>query len=221
MNKNIRHYYNDLATTYDTDRFGNSYGQYLHKQEALFLNKHLTGQKTLNLGCGTGRFMEFATIGLDISQEMIGVAQSKFPNKSFFVSDATQMPFENNAFNAIFCLHVFMHLPTEKAIEILTEVGRILPQGGQFIVDFPSLKRRNGLGTRPQSWHGGSAYSIEMIEKLITKDWLLTTYEGILFLPIHRMPTWLRPFLRALDSWLCNSFLKQYASYLIISLEKK
>jgi SAM-dependent methyltransferase len=196
-------------------------GSTFTNKNPFFLNKHLTGQKTLNLGCGTGRFMEFATIGLDISQEMIGVAQSKYPNKFFFVSDATQMPFENNAFDSIFCLHVFMHLPTEKAIEIVAEAGRVLPKGGQFIVDFPSLKRRNLFGTRPQSWHGGSAYSIEMIEKLVTKDWLLTTYEGILLLPIHRMPIWLRPFLWRVDSWLCNSFLKQYASYLIISLEKK
>lgn len=221
MEKNIKDYYDKLASTYDIDRFANSYGQYIHRQEDDFLKKHLSSIITLNLGCGTGRFMEYADYGLDISNDMIIEALIKFPNKLFFVDDADKTNFENNFFNNIFCLHVFMHLPKDKALSVIKESYRILKNKGLFIFDFPSLKRRNILKHKPTNWHGASAYSISEIYDLIKDDWILKCYSGLLFFPIHHIPAWIRKFLLKIDSIICNSFLKEYASYLIIVLEKK
>ncbi len=221
MSQNVKEYYNELAPTYDENRFGNTYGQYIHKQEEYFLRKHLKQHNTLSLGCGTGRFMELANSGLDISEAMVSEAQKKFKEKHFVVSDADRTPFENNAFDEIFCLHVFMHLSREKADALMIESGRILAKGGHFIFDFPSERRRRFLRKQKEGWHGASAYSIETLKESIRKDWNLQTYSGILFLPIHRMPRWSRKFFLKLDYLLCNSFLKEYASYLIVKLEKK
>ena len=165
--------------------------------------------------------MEFADSGLDISAEMIQEAKKKFPEKNFAVSDAARMPFENDTFSEIFCLHVFMHLTKEKATELIDESGRILKTGGTFIFDFPSRRRRKLLRKKHDGWHGASAYSMEELKEMISKDWTLKLHSGILFLPIHQMPKWSRKFFLKLDHLLCRSFMREFASYLIVELEKK
>jgi ubiquinone/menaquinone biosynthesis C-methylase UbiE len=221
MTEDVQQYYSQLAPTYDENRFGNTYGQYIHTQEGYFLHKRLKQVNTLNLGCGTGRFMELANTGLDISAEMISEAQKKFPGKHFQVSDAEKMPFADETFAEIFSLHVFMHLSREKAVGLMDESGRILEKGGRFIFDFPSKRRRKLLRKKQDNWHGASAYTIQELKLLVQDSWNLKTYSGILFLPIHQMPKWSRKFFVKLDYLFCNSFLKEYASYLMVELEKK
>jgi ubiquinone/menaquinone biosynthesis C-methylase UbiE len=221
LSNDIKEYYNRLASTYDSDRFGNTYGQYIHRQEERLLRRYLTRNKNLNLGCGTGRFMENADIGIDISQEMIKEAQKKYPCKKFFLNDARHISFANNSFDNIFCFHVIMHLPQEITLSIINEAERIVKRGGTIIFDFPSRKRRSLFGKKPLNWHGASAYSIDEIKELAKLGWTLKRYAGILFFPIHRMPAWSRKFFQALDCIICNSFLKEYASYIMVVLEKK
>ena len=84
MNGEIKKYYNDLASSYDSNRFNNSYGKYIDSQERLFLDAFLPkipSEKILDLGCGTGRFLDFAKYGVDVSPNMIAIAKSKFPEK--------------------------------------------------------------------------------------------------------------------------------------------
>ena len=52
----IVHYYNDLANTYDQNRFDNSYGRFIVTQERKILDTLLTNQneQILDLDCGTG-----------------------------------------------------------------------------------------------------------------------------------------------------------------------
>ena len=37
MNPEVTNYYNDLASTYDESRFGNTYGKFIQDQEQLIL----------------------------------------------------------------------------------------------------------------------------------------------------------------------------------------
>ncbi|MFN5417811.1 MAG: class I SAM-dependent DNA methyltransferase [Flavobacteriia bacterium] len=217
----IHQYYNKIAKIYDEDRFENSYGKYIHQQETAFLNKNLKGNSILSLACGTGRFMEFAHIGVDVSEEMIQVAQEKFPSKKFENCDASKTNFQNEEFDSIFSFHLFMHLEKSKALEIFEEANRILAQKGQFIFDFPSAKRRKILKRKADNWHASTSYSIEEIKKSLDSNWKLIHYAGVLFFPIHRFPKKLRPFFIRLDNLLCKSFFKEYASYLIVVFEKK
>lgn len=74
MNTHITTYYNQLAQKYDSDRFGNAYGRFLHAQERALLTRWLASVKAgaiLDLGCGTGRFLDLATHGLDASTGML------------------------------------------------------------------------------------------------------------------------------------------------------
>lgn len=219
----ITAYYNELAPAYEQDRFDNTYGQYIHEQEKQLLD-HLLPQKpmkTVNIGCGTGRFMELANTGLDISIQMLQEARNRFPNKTFFTGDAADSPFKNAQFEKAFSLHMLMHLSKSKTQMVISEMHRILKPGGQFIFDIPSKKRRQLSGYSATDWHAANEFTIDEIKELTGNQWKVELYHGILFFPVHRIPLQLRRFFLKLDNILCRSFLKEYASYLLVVMTKK
>ncbi len=220
----IKNYYDQLASEYDDDRFNNSYGQYLHLQERQILVHrlgHISKKSILDMGCGTGRFLDLAENGVDFSEGMLKVAQSKFPNHQLTVSDISNLPFENGSFEAIYSLHVFMHLDLITIQKTIQEASRILKPNGILIFDFPSKARRQLINYQKEGWHGNTALDIDAMQKLTGNLFELEGYEGVLFFPIHRVPVSLRSFFRKIDSWLCKSFLKKWASYHFVFLRKK
>lgn len=222
--KAIKNYYNQLAPEYDDDRFNNSYGQYLHSQERQILVRrlgHISKKSILDMGCGTGRFLDFSENGVDFSEGMLGEAQTKFPNHKLTISDISKMPFENESFEAIYSLHVFMHIDLETIENTIKEAHRILKPNGILIFDFPSQARRQLINYKKDGWHGNTSLDIDSIQKWTDELFELEGYEGVLFFPIHRVPVSLRSFFIKIDSWLCKSFLKKWASYHFIFLRKK
>jgi SAM-dependent methyltransferase len=219
----IKTYYDNLAKNYDNNRFENSYGKYLDYQERAFFNSRITkddNSKILDLGCGTGRFLNFANFGVDISPNMIAESKLKFPNVEFREGLVSNIPFENDFFETIFSMHVIMHLKYEITMDFLDESHKKLKNNGKLIFDFPSKKRRKLMNFKSQNWHAANSFSIDEIKKMIQKKWILTKHQGILFLPIHRFPKFSRAFFVKIDTLLCKSFLKEYASYCIIELKK-
>ena len=76
-------YYNELANDYDENRFKNSYGNYIDKQERGILNILLNKKENiLDLACGTGRLSNYATSGVDASVNMVEIARKKYPEKA-------------------------------------------------------------------------------------------------------------------------------------------
>lgn len=222
MNPEVKKYYDTLANEYDVSRFSNSYGEFINKQELDFLTKNISKETTtLNLGCGTGRFMEFCTHGYDISKKMIEEAKIKFPNKDFINGCASNTPYSKNTFDNIICFHVIMHLSQKDTEQIITEALRILKPGGKLIFDHPSFKRRRIIKYKAENWHASNEYSSKLIKKLVTKNWRIIKTKGILFFPIHRFPKKMRALLYSLDQLLTSSPLKEYSSYLIHSISKK
>lgn len=217
----IVNYYNDLASTYDQDRFDNSYGRFIDYQERRILDKLLTDKKEqiLDLACGTGRLLNYASIGVDASPEMIEIARKKFPEKKFLEGEADRIILENNSIDTIISFHFFMHLDQKKMNLILEESHRILKNNGRIIFDIPSRKRRNLLGFKKEDWHG--AYSLDFDAIKENPTFKIKRTFGLLFFPIHRFPKFCRKFLIKFDTFLANSFLKEYSSYLIIELEKR
>ncbi|MFT4759731.1 MAG: SAM-dependent methyltransferase [Paraglaciecola sp.] len=223
MESSIYQYYEKLAKQYDENRFGNSYGRFIHQQEKRILKpllEHKNGQ-ILDLGCGTGRLVEFATHGTDLSPKMIAEAKKKHPEKNIKIGNATQIDFPNAHFSTVFSMHVFMHLPLPKLKQISHQVYDKLDKCGSFIFDFPSQKRRNLTNYQSKNWHGGTAYTISELEQLLGEKWILKSVHGLLFLPIHRFPTFIRKLFLPLDNCLCRSFLQEYSSYLIVKFVKK
>lgn len=220
----ITDYYSQLAQQYDSNRFGNSYGRYLHRQEKAMLLGLVSQWQApiLSLGCGTGRLMELASHGVDISAEMIDVAKSKYPDKAFAVCPAAATPYPDGLFSGSFCLHVLMHLPQEDIVAILAEAHRIIQPNGWLMVDFPNQLRRKIVKQKEVGWHGNTSFTLEAFAALAAHNgWLIQRYRGLLLLPIHRLPQWLRPLLYPIDTWLCRTPLKKYASYYLLKLQKQ
>ncbi len=224
LRKEIGTYYNELASDYDNSRFANTYGQFIDSQEQLILSDLLKSTKTsqvVELGCGTGRFLEYADTGVDISENMIHESLKKFPSKRLFIESADDTHFDNASFESAYSFHVFMHLEKTTVLKILSEAHRILKNGGRFIFDVPSAKRRNLVNYKSNGWHGATSFSIDELNALVREEWTLNYSRGILFFPIHRFPKVFRKVIFKLDNLLCNSILKEYSSYLVLELIKK
>jgi ubiquinone/menaquinone biosynthesis C-methylase UbiE len=218
----IINYYDKIATEYDFDRFANSYGKFIDRQERKILNKLLSkkDELVLDLACGSGRLINYAVYGVDGSQEMIKIAQQKYPNKEIFHADAEKLPFENNSIDTIISFHFFMHLDKEKTKKIMEECSRVLKPGGRLIFDIPSAHRRKLIAYNKDGWHGNLSLSKADITKL-HPDFVVKRCFGLLFLPIHRIPKKIRMGFIGVDFLFANSFLKKYSSYHIYEMIKK
>ena len=220
----ILEYYNDLATSYDENRFANSYGAYIHQQEIKVLKKYLNTNEideNIDIACGTGRFLKFAKTGVDLSPEMVKVAKQKYPEKQISVENAKSLSLENDSFKNAIAFHLFMHLNDTDLNLILKNTHRILKKEGLFIFDIPSEKRRKLTKYKAKDWHGGFQISSKTIRNITNEDWELEQFYGIGFFPIHHIPKKLRVLFRVLDSFIGKTFLKEYSSHTIYVLRKR
>lgn len=222
MKNSIHEYYDHLAENYEENRFGNSYGKYIDRQENVFLDsffKNKNYSKILDLGCGTGRLLKFATHGIDFSEKMLSIAKEKNAEKITAVGEISKIPFEIE-FDCIFCFHVIMHQTKEETKKFLGECFRKLDHHGILIFDYPTKARRKTVSPQ-QDWHAGNTFTAKEISHLSNEKWNTKSTTGILLFPIHRLPKSLRKFFLPLDILLCRTFLKKYASYQIVVLEKR
>ncbi len=223
QNENVS-YYNKIARTYDSSRFNNSYGDFIHKQELAFFNSYVKKQdikEHLDLGCGTGRFLEYAHYGVDPSKEMLAVAQEKYPQKELKIASGTSTGWNDQQFEKIYSFHVIMHLDREVIKDIIKESHRLLKTNGNLIFDFPSHKRRKLIHYKAATWHGATSLDIQDVEKLAGDLFTVSYSRGFLFLPIHKFPVKIRSWFYGIDQLLCRSFLKSYSSYIAVILKKK
>ncbi|MFC3159385.1 Methyltransferase domain-containing protein [Chryseobacterium arachidis] len=221
MKTSILEYYNNLAETYDKNRFGNSYGKYIDQQERKFLTSFFRNKKyskVLDLGCGTGRLLNFATHGTDFSEEMLNVAKRKHPEKIISKGEISGIPFRDD-FDCIFCFHVIMHQSKEETKSFLNECHKKLSKNGTLIFDYPTKNRRKVVSPQ-EDWHANNSFTSSEISQLSENQFKLKNTTGVLLFPIHRFPKNLRKYFLPLDILLCRTFLKNWASYHIAVLEK-
>lgn len=217
-------YYDRLASRYDTDRFGNSYGRYLDAQERRLLGRWLApvqDRTILDLACGTGRLLEFATHGLDASENMVRLARQKHPQKDICCGLASNPSDFATRFDAIFCLHLFMHLPAPEIESVLRACFEQLQPGGLLVFDVPSANRRRLTGFRSDGWHAGTALSCREVVAMTKANWLLRATRGVLLFPIHRLPAVARQTFRPCDNLAGMTPLKHWSSYLFFCLERR
>lgn len=221
MKTSILEYYSKLAESYDENRFGNSYGKYIDQQERAFLTSFFKDKnytKVLDLGCGTGRLLNFATHGTDFSENMLNVARQKYPKKNLAVGEISEIPFEEG-FGCIFCFHVIMHQNQEETKAFLNECHQKLSKNGTLIFDYPVKSRKKSVSPQ-EDWHAGNSFSAVDISELSKDQWKVKNTTGVLFFPIHRFPKAIRRLFLPLDIFFCRTFLRNWASYHITVLEK-
>ena len=217
----ISTYYDQLAPHYDEDRFANSYGQYIHEQETAILDKLLPNpptDSTLDLGCGTGRLLKWASHGLDSSPMMLEEARRKYPEHHLSKAPAWDTPYLRYSFSAVYAFHLLMHLERAQVTKVFQEAARIIKPGGRFIFDIPSTNRRQLTGHQADNWHAAQSMTLADIAAIDPQTWKIQSYQGVLFMPIHRIPARWRSSLLWADNLLCRSPWRSYASYLVVEL---
>lgn len=99
-------------------------------------NGGLEGCMFLDLCCGPGHLAAAAAAqgaqpeGLDFAQSMVVRAQHNYPSIAFRQGDAEDLPYEDEAFDAVACAFGIMHLPDPD--RCFTETLRVLRFGGVF-----------------------------------------------------------------------------------------
>ncbi|MBQ1351517.1 MAG: class I SAM-dependent methyltransferase [Oscillospiraceae bacterium] len=217
-------YYDEIASTYDESRFGNSYGRFIDAQERIILDQLFPPDKPeqrLEIACGTGRLTGYATHGLDASAEMLAQARERYGDVIFVEAFADDTGFTDASFDAVYTFHLLMHLEPSVIAGIFREVHRILKPGGRFIFDIPSKKRRKLLRHHQASWHGGTELSSEDVCQLCGSEYSLRRSFGLLFLPVHKLPAGMRSRLVQPDFRLANGWMKENSSYLAFELIKR
>ena len=124
--KEVKKRYSRIAVEYDKTRFGDLGGKILSSKQQKVLLKYLEdvpkNAKILEVGCGSGRFLEFLEkngykniYGIDSSKEMMDIAKKR--TKAILIKgDAYKLPFSKNSFEVVFSIHVLMHISNPKKV---------------------------------------------------------------------------------------------------------
>jgi demethylmenaquinone methyltransferase/2-methoxy-6-polyprenyl-1,4-benzoquinol methylase len=135
------------------------------------------GARLLDVATGTGQqafaFAEKASevVGIDLSEEMLRIAgrKNRFPNVSFKLADAAELPFENQSFDAA-CVSFALHeMPSSVRERVVREMARVTRPGGSItIVDY-------GLPKSPiastLAFHIVKLYESEHYADFVKSDW--------------------------------------------------
>lgn len=115
-------------------------------------------ESVLDIGCGTGySLVKFADMGakviaIDLSEEMLKVAQRKIRNKTvdLIQADGLFTPFSDDQFKNIFISFALELFDTPEIPKVLEEIKRILNINGKLGV--VSLAKQNTLTVRMYEW---------------------------------------------------------------------
>ncbi len=117
--------------------------------------KPKTGDKILDIGCGTGSLLEKINglakaelIGIDFSKTMIKTAKAKKSsnfesNIGYLVADSSELPFNENYFDSVISTISFHHYPDQP--KSLREINRVLKPSGRFYLADHSFNYPPGL----------------------------------------------------------------------------
>jgi ubiquinone/menaquinone biosynthesis C-methylase UbiE len=103
------------------------------------------GRLALELGCGTGIFLEKVAaagariVGLDLSADLLAKARARLDGTSnvvLFRGDAEHLPYKGSSFDVVYGSSVLHHLDLDRA---LGEVFRVLRPGGRCVFTEPNI----------------------------------------------------------------------------------
>ena len=103
-----------------------------------YVKKHST---VLDLGCGNGRLCEFLGqkevnyLGVDHNSHLLEKAKENNPEAKFELADMVDLNLEEGAFDNIFCIAAFHHVPTKKMRKkVLSDMHSALKEDGILIL---------------------------------------------------------------------------------------
>ncbi len=109
------------------------------------INKFLKGGKILDAGFGNGSLSirasnkKFDITGIDLSEKFVEYVSEKikdFPNIKVKQGDITDLPFEPDSFDGIFCGEILEHIENDN--KAASELNRVLKKDGVVILSVPA-----------------------------------------------------------------------------------
>lgn len=143
----------DFYEEFHRDEIMNTTEQFMQQERCDCLRSLLkdVNGNVLIIGCGSRDEMSILNkkregIGVDISEIAIKKSRKKYPGFKYCVSDATKLPLRENSFGCVVCSEVIEHINDDE--KLLSEVRRILKNGGIFIITTPNWISWYGLFRR-------------------------------------------------------------------------
>ncbi|MET7422618.1 methyltransferase domain-containing protein [Dactylosporangium sp. NPDC005555] len=145
------------------------------------------GSSVGDVGCGTGLLAPYLAAkglsprGVDLSPEMVRVAQRDHPDFAFDVADLRSLPFEDASLAGVVCWYSLIFLaPSDRAVAF-SELARVVKPGGYLVTAFKagdgSLRRAGrsaGLGVEFDAYW----LSPQEMEQRVTEAGFATVFWG-------------------------------------------
>ncbi|HSX28476.1 MAG TPA: class I SAM-dependent methyltransferase [Candidatus Saccharimonadales bacterium] len=118
---------------------GDSIYHSLYEKPAMYkLLPDLKGKRVLSLGCGSGEDSHYlkqqgakSSVGIDISEELIKIAQQSYPECEFQTMDMEKLSFEDDSFDFVFASLALHYI--EDWTRVMSEVYRVLKPAAYFL----------------------------------------------------------------------------------------
>lgn len=163
--------YNDFAKVYD--RFQEiDYDEFVDFYKNIFKENNLTPETIIDLGCGSGEISlrmakcGYNTVGIDISEDMLAIAQDKAVEQKldvlFLNQDMTEFEFPKKVGAVISTLDCINYLTDyEDLTQAFERVSEVLSDDGLFIFDINSeYKLSQILGDNTFVYEDDEAYCV-------------------------------------------------------------
>ena len=103
-----------------------------------YLKKHYQNKRVLDLGCGTGGYLEYfgkGSVGIDASTYNLRRCKEK-GLKAISHDLNKKLPLPSGSFDCVFCSHTLEHV--DSPINLLREINRVLKKDGTIIIGLPT-----------------------------------------------------------------------------------
>ena len=168
----VRSAYDTVAETYSAVIPDTSFEATLDMAMVDHFIAHLRAtadRKVIDVGCGTGRMTSYLghaglnVSGVDVSPEMVRVAQQLHPGLLFEVGEQADLPKADAAADGVLAWYSIIHSPPTALPAIAREFWRVLRPGGAALIAFHS-----GSGHRTIDRAYG--HNVELRAELHTPD---------------------------------------------------
>lgn len=125
----------------------------------------------LDVGCGSGRFMDFSDIGVDFSLGMLKRAKKKHILKDFIRASALSLPFKDGIFSISYSVDMLLHITNNMREKAVNELNRVSKKSYIFLAEDRTVT--------------------PFIFQILSKNWLLSKFSFyislILAFPFDRL----------------------------------